>query len=80
MKSPQMGAALSAPGRSRWVLSSNPTHTTHSSSAVNPANHPSRKELDVPVLPAAGAVKLYLGRMPAPVPLRSTSSIRLVTR
>src|SRR5205807_3386611 len=69
MNSVQIGRADFAPSRFNSRLSSKPTHTTHSRSEVNPANHPSR---DVPVLPAAGTVNPR-ARTPAAVPLRITS-------
>jgi hypothetical protein len=76
MNSAQMGSADFAPSRFYSRLSSNPTHTTHSNSLVKPANHPS---CEVPVFPAAGKVN-PCDRMPAPVPLRNTSCIRLTIR
>src|ERR1700683_366175 len=76
MNSGQMGAADALPERPRSRLSSNPTQTTQSKFEVNPANQPSR---DVPVLPAASAVK-PMERTVTPVPRLITSSIKLVTR
>ena len=66
MNSVQIGNAERAPSNLYSPLSSKPTQTTHSSSLVKPANHPS---WEVPVLPAAGSVKPRV-RTPAPVPLR----------
>src|SRR5258708_6266773 len=69
MNSAQIGNADLAPSKLSSRLSSNPTHTTHRSSVVKPANQPSR---DVPVLPAAGRANPR-DRTATPVPLRSTS-------
>src|SRR5580658_1927786 len=76
MNSAQMGAADALPERPRSRLSSKPTHTTQSRFEVNPANQPSR---EVPVLPAASAVK-PMERTLTPVPRLMTSSMMLVVR
>ena len=75
MNSVQIGSAALAPSSGISVLSSKPTQTAHSSRVVKPTNQASR---EVPVLPAAGSRNPRV-RALAPVPLRSTSSIRLVT-
>src|SRR5437870_8983894 len=75
MNSVQIGRADLAPSSFSSLLSSKPTQTTHKSWEVNPANQPSR---EVPVLPAAGALKPR-PRTPAAVPLLITSCIRFTT-
>ena len=57
MNAVQMGSAAVAPLSPSGWLSSSPTHTTVTSSGVNPTNHASRRSLVVPVLPAASGVK-----------------------
>src|SRR5688572_19953585 len=79
MKSVQMGTAALDPDSPVGALSSKPTHTTTSRSAVKPANHASRRSLVVPVLPAASAVN-PIERAAAAVPLLSTPRIMLTTR
>ena len=76
MKSVQIGSADREPSMRRSRLSSKPTHTTHRSRLVNPANHPSR---EVPVFPAAG--RLEAARPgPGGRPAAQTSCIMLSTR
>src|SRR5690349_5717785 len=76
MNSVQIGSADLAPSRGSSVLSSKPTHTMARRFEVNPANQPS---WEVPVFPAAGALKPR-DRTPAAVPLRITSCMRLTIR
>src|SRR5687768_16742561 len=79
MKSTQIGTAALDPDNPVGALSSKPTQTTHSRSAVNPANQASRRSLVVPVLPAASAVK-PIDRAAAAVQLLSTPRIMFTTR
>src|SRR5262249_13870298 len=70
-----MGAAEEDPESPSSRLSSKPTQTTQSKLLVKPANQPS---CDVPVLPAAGAVKPR-ARTPAPCRRLPTSETPLAT-
>ena len=53
----QIGRAASAPVRPSGLLSSIPTQTTVRRVGVKPANHASRRSLEVPVFPAASWAK-----------------------